>query len=327
MPSKSAISASTGRSWLLSASNKTTALDAAYRYHDSIIIFGWIGCCAGITTILAAGTGSEQLEFLGYDPHITPKGLIVFRRFYPHFTDPSLVSDFIKKLDINQPIPNNVPSGADQNPTEQIGMTLYPKTATPQVRDDIGHNFLITGAGTFLFVADRLSSGNLCLVRLSLGNSDNPTQKDNCVTPASFGVNTLSDFHISQFAENPFGDLILSADLGQANSSIHRDFEIDKTSLVVRPVAEETPEKGILPVPWTVQKNALVTFAPFRAQAEEVVKARLVIDTRGNVASVLVSGAPEGLSNEVKRAILNWKFKPTVLNGKQINVVTEFSAP
>ncbi len=233
LPSDSLSSPGSGRSWQLAASNKTSEIDAAYLYDDDVIVFGWIGCCAGLTTIVDAATGTEKLEFLDYEPHITPKGIIVFRRFYPHFSDPSIVSDSIAELDLNRPFPRKVPSKPNENPTEEIGTTIYPTAPTPGIRHEVGHNLAIIDAGKLLFLADRLSSGKLCLVRLSLTRSGGQVSKENCLTSDGFGVGDLSDIHIRQLSENAFGDLILSVDLGKPPSSIQRDFDVDKGSLDV----------------------------------------------------------------------------------------------
>ncbi|MDQ2840530.1 MAG: hypothetical protein M3Y72_05720 [Acidobacteriota bacterium] len=42
-PSDSLTSTRSGRSWRLASFNKTTQIDAAYRYDHSVIVFGWIG--------------------------------------------------------------------------------------------------------------------------------------------------------------------------------------------------------------------------------------------------------------------------------------------
>ena len=99
-----------GRTWKLGENNKTTSIDSAFLFGDRVVVFGWAGTTVGIATILDATKSSEILEFLEYDAHITPDGLIVFRRFYPHFSESSIISDKIAVLDLASNIPTNVPA-------------------------------------------------------------------------------------------------------------------------------------------------------------------------------------------------------------------------
>jgi hypothetical protein len=328
LPADGVTSAPSGRSWRLGRLNQTSSISAAYLYNDHVVVFGWIGCCGGTTTIIDSTSGQERLEFLDYDSHITPTGLLVFRRFYPHFSDPSVISDAIEELDLNLPIPRKIPTRANENPTDQIGAAIYPQGVTPNVRHEIGHNFVITDTGRLLFLADRLSSGKLCLVRLSLSPSADQVRKDNCLTAGDFNAASLSALHIRKISENAFGDLILSADVGEPNASTRRDFDIDKISLQITPVKPiEAPEHGSLSIPWSVQRKAIMQFVPLSGefQANGSVKVRLDIDSKGRVADVVVSGPPADLAALVKRAVLQWEFEPTLLDGHQVRVVTEFS--
>ncbi len=316
--------------WRLGRWNQTTEIDAAYRYGDNIIIFGWIGCCSGVTTIIDAKSGMEKLEFLEYDPHITPRGLIVFRRFYPHFTEPSMVSDAVAELDLEQQVPRSVPSRPYENPTDQVGTIIYPEVPTPDIRHDIGHNIVVSDAGSLLFLADRLSSGKLCVVRLSLDLGGGRAQKENCAALNGLGVRSLSDVHIREFAENAFGDLMLSVDVGAAGSSIRRDFQVDKNSLEIATVTggQESSGERTLSIPWAVQRGALTFFVPtdIGGSGQRPVQARLGIDTAGNVRDVVISGAATEASKAIKNNLLQWKFKPTVLDGRPVRVVTEFTS-
>lgn len=165
------------------------------------------------------------------------------------------------------------------NGSDQVGVGIYPQTVAPGVRHLIEHNFVITDAGRLLFIADRLSSGELCLVRLSVSYPPDRASKENCTTSATFEVSSLSEVHIRQFAENPFGDLVLSVDIGEPNTAARRNFDIDRTSLTITPVpVEETRDTGNFPIPWSVQRKALTVFVPLRVAAEpnEAVKVRVI---------------------------------------------------
>lgn len=333
-PSSSIASNQSGRTWHLASFNKTTDIDAAYRYGRHLVIFGWIGSNIGVTTIINADNGSEELEFLCFYPHITPAGLIVFERWYPHFSDPSIVSDVIAELDLNETIPHNVPSKLTENPADQVGAPVYPVAALPGVRHNIGNNFTITDGGSLLFIADRLSSGKLCLVRLALTAVRDKPPKENCLTSDSFGVSDLSEIRIRQLSENAFGDLVLAMDLGRPASSSQKDFEVDKNTLNINSSAnlEESSEKAF-PIPWSIQRNALTSFVPLdvtakgiSTHAQDTLKARLVIDRGGVVSNVTISGIPNVLEKAIRDAILQWRFKPTILDGKQVEVATEFTS-
>jgi hypothetical protein len=320
-----------GHTWHLARFNKTDQIDAAYRYGDNVIIFGWAGL-AGVATIIDAATGEEKLEFLGNDFRISPKGVIVFTRFYAHFADPSVVSDTVAELDLKGPIPHSVPSRETENPTDQVGLTIYPEAPTPGVRHDILYNFVVTDAGALLYLVDRLSSGKLCMVRLSLADSGGRLQKENCVTSEAFGASDFSEVHIRQLSENALGDLILALDIGKLPRPLQRDFHIDKTSLgLTAPPAQKEPGKPSdrpFSIPWRVQKRALTVFVPVHvdAHAQESAKVRLTIDTAGNVSDVSILGLPSDVAALVKGGILGWKFKPTVFPGGPVQVVTEFTS-
>ncbi len=60
--------------------------------------------------------------------------------------------------------------------------------------------------------------------------------------------------------------------------------------------------------------------------ADETIKARLTIDTTGNPREVAVSGSSASVRDSIKRTILQWKFKPTVLDGRPRLVSTEFTS-
>ena len=224
-----------------------------------------------------------------------------------------------------------MPEKPFENPTDRIGTVIYPREATPAVRHLIDDNFVITGAGTLLFLADRFSTGNLCFVRVPLLSLDPQRTQENCVTSASFDAPSLSAVHVTRFSEDAPSDLILSVETGDANYSVQRDFRIDKESLSMTPVwaKETTAENGVLPIPWRIQRGAVIFFTPvlLKAAVRDVITVRLTVEANGNVGDATVSGAPADLSELVKRVVLSWKFKPTILNGHYVKVITQFTAP
>jgi len=57
---------------------------------------------------------------------------------------------------------------------------------------------------------------------------------------------------------------------------------------------------------------------------EATIKVVMVIATDDSVRDVEVGGLSGNLSTPIKKAILGWKFKPTIMDGKPTEVVTEF---
>lgn len=111
--------------------------------------------------------------------------------------------------------------------------------------------------------------------------------------------------------------------------------KIDRHSLAVAllPNPDERSDRR-LRVPWTAQKSAgLCLTVPDFGTAEETAqlleswKAEVIVEVDGNVRDVALSGAsPEGLDG-LRKAILGWRFKPTTLDGRPVEVVTEISGP
>ncbi len=190
-------------------------------------------------------------------------------------------------------------------------------------------------ARVFFFI-DRLSTGKRCLARLPVSRlDDDQALKENCMTSESFGVSDLSGVHIRQFSENAFGNLILSTDLGGPKSATQKDFEVDKSSLSMAAL-NTSPEKGgekAFSVPWPVLRTALASFVPLDVTAksvapyaQETMKARLHIDTRGVVREAAVSGLPDPPSQLIRDVVLQWRFDPTILDGRNMEVTTEFTS-
>ncbi len=305
----------------------TTRIDSAWRYGRYIVVFGWAGL-AGLNTVIDAGTGAEALEFLGYDPAITPNGLIVFRRFYPHFSDPAIVSDRIAVLNLNLQIPYLVPA-KDQVPTESVGVDIYPRAPTKEERHLIGGNHLITDQGALLILVDQATTGKLCVVRLSLANTASDSEKHHCPTAADLGGADPGEVHVGEFSEQPGGDLILSLDIPKSEpGSLPRVFKIDRQSLAVTRLwsTDDIPD-GTLRVPWLAQKSAALSVVLPDLHLPDSAKVDLTIDVYGNVRDVTLSGVSPETLDRLRNAILGWKFKPTFLDGRKVEVVTQIVGP
>ena len=321
------------RRWYLAATNRTTDIDSAWHYRNNIVIFGWADL-AGLNTVIDATTGAELLEFLGYGPVVT-KGLIVFRRFYPHFTDPDIISDRIAVLDLSRPFPRFVPA-KDQLPTEDVGVDIYPTAPGANARHLIGGNYLVGGKGTSLFVADRITSRRLCVVRIPLPSSAGGPEKQACLTAADLRGADPAKVHIAKFSETPLGDLTLAVDLpGTEPGAKPVEFSIDSQSLALtRMQPAPSGSETALWIPWAVQKKTLLSFsAPdlgstkARTHLADSIKAQLSVDGFGNVRDVSLSGSTDEVLDRVRKAILAWKFKPAVLDGHQVDVTTGFILP
>ncbi len=326
-----ALSTNDNHRWRLAPSNKTTKIDNAYKYGDNVIIFGWIGCCSGVTTILDAVSGTEKLEFLDYYPHITTTGILVFEQFYPHFTDPGMISDKIRALNLNDPVPVNVPP-ASQNPTDDVGVTLYPGSSEKGARHLIGNAFVVDDMEERLFIVDRPPSGHsFCFARLSLMNLTESALEKHCTTATDLTGKPGDQVAIYAFNFNEYRELVLSVNTELAEHSLKLEyFEIDRQTLIPKRMA--TRSSHALPVPWKAQKQAVVMeIAPTMTQkdlsehAKDTANISLLIDEQGNVKHVSITGVPDDVARWVTKAVLQWKFKPTVLDGIATDVSTSFA--
>jgi hypothetical protein len=338
--SREVMDASSGRSWRLSDANRTSKIDAAYLYDTQVAVFGWISATVGLTTIIDSASASESLEFLAFYPKMTSDGLIVFVRFYPHFSDPSIVDERIAELDLKRPFPHRVPTGEYENPTDEVGTAIYPSARAPNVRHYIGDHFLVASSGTLLFALDQLSTGEICLVRMRLPASSTGATTQRCVAPEVFGAHDFSSFNpsgdgrIESFSENASGNLTMTVETGGPHRLIQRTFEIDKNSLEAAelPITPQNPGAA-LAIPWQVAKASLTGFvAPdlgsknLAPHLQDEIKVVLVIDVGGNVRQATISGVPADASVTLKSAIQKWKFKPTMLNGTMVEVTTQFAS-
>jgi len=326
-----AVSPNDHHTWRLAPSNKTTRIDNAYRYGHNIVIFGWIGCCSGITTILDAASGAEKLEFLDYYPHITPHGILVFEQFYPHFTDPGMISDRIRALNLNDPVPVNVPP-ASQNPTDDVGVTLYPSSSEKGERHLIGSSFVVDDTTRRLFIVDMPASGRgFCFAGVSLLNLAEPALEEHCVTATDLTGKSGDQVAIYAFAFNEYHELVLSVNTEIAEHKLRLEyFEIDRQTLIPKRMA--TRSSHALSVPWNVQKQAVVmeiapamTQKDFLEHAKDTANISLLIDEQGNVKRASITGVPDDVAREVTKAVLQWKFKPTVLDGIVTDISTTFA--
>jgi|SRR5271165_2655115 len=332
-----------GRTWHLGALNRTSEIGSANLYRNHVVVSGWLASGAGLTTVIDAETGQETLEFLALQPKITPDGRILFTRHYAHFTDPDVIDEVVAELDLNGPIPHRVPTREWEPPADDVGASIYPSESTPGVRHFVFGNYVVADVGGPLFIADLRSTGDLCIVRLSPKFSGHRTEKSNCKPSAVFGVSSLfgmfdakSDGAVGRLAADNSGDLAISILIYEPKAAHARTFLIDEDSLEFTENRPETPEPAAsgLRVPWGVQRAILIGFVAPDLTAKELaghlldrVEATLTIDTAGNVRQATVSGLPSISSGPLKSAILKWKFKPTILDGKLVEVTTAFSSP
>jgi hypothetical protein len=254
------------RTWHLDPVNQTTTIESAYRYKNHLVVFGFADS-AGLTTIIDATSGQEQLEFLSWEPLITPKGLIVFKHFYPASADNTIVDESIAELDLNGTIPHDVPSERYGKHADDVGVTIYPRALMPDVRHFVDF-FLATDGGTLFFAVDKLSSGEVCLVRIELPPASGGAMKRHCLPPETFGAHNFSTFDVTsdgiieRLVENNSNGLMLNVETGRRRAQlVQRSFEIDKNSLEVRevPIPVENP-RAELSIPWPVAMSSLINF-------------------------------------------------------------------
>ena len=95
------------------------------------------------------------------------------------------------------------------------------------------------------------------------------------------------------------------------------------------PPTTAKPEKGLVRIGSILESTLIHKVMPIyppaakAARVQGVVEFTAVIDKEGNIANLqLVRGSPL-LVNSAKEAVLQWKYRPTLLNGQPVEVVTE----
>lgn len=324
-----------GRTWYLGPHNTTTKIDAAYRYGNYIVIFGWNGL-AGLNTIIDAVSGREHLEFLGYLPQITQNGVVVFEQFYPHFTEPDIVSNYIRALDLNKPIPANVPRQYEL-PIANVGYILYPRTVSRGERHIIAENFLVSKSGREVFIIDRPTPTlPFCFVRVSLQSFSNTPQKKYCIPSLTLtgypdeATSIAAVNYVGTFRQNQAGNLTFVVAHGE--TARPEKFRVDPNTLLPTKLPPSNAALAPFRMPWKVEKSGLIKFVALDVHSAElspyagrIVKILIIIDKSGGVSNVTVVGIPKGLAQLIKSAILSWKFKPNMLDGALTDVSTEFT--
>ena len=112
-----------------------TEIDQAEIVGDYLAVLGSIGTSAHIISFVAARNGEEKLTFLCWNPALSPdKRYLMYKIFYPRFTDPELISDVMAVYDLSAlaTIPSNAPTTArlksGQIPPSEVGRPIYPES-------------------------------------------------------------------------------------------------------------------------------------------------------------------------------------------------------
>jgi hypothetical protein len=112
--------------------------------------------------------------------------------------------------------------------------------------------------------------------------------------------------------------------------SSNRDYNVDPATLKLSP-AKAVDTQNYLPIPWSVQKKQLIAFTPvpsfeaLKSHARDVVGVKLIIGIDGSVERAQMSNVlPEDVFDQLAAVITQWRFRPTILNGRRTKVITSF---
>lgn len=322
--------------------NRTANIWTAYQVDSIVVILGEMdGDIGEIVTAIDARSKRELMEFLCYDAQPSESGLrIAFRHFYPHFGTADL-SDRVQVIDLSQGVPPLVPSADFHVPPEDAGRTVYPQTP---VETGLRHRVqeFVWGSGeSSLFFVERVEGvvpGNveqqdLCLVRVDQVTSSSPRAVHSCLNPRELGVDSITSIWPKRFHRDAAGELLLSLELvGAPIESSSRDYKVDPVTLKLSP-AKRLDTESYMTIPWAVQKKQLITFTPVRSldalksYERDVVGVKLIIGIDGTVDRAELSDSlPEDVRHELAGVISQWRFRPTILDGKRTRVLTNFEA-
>ena len=111
--------------------NRTTDIRDVGAYRRYLTVLGSMGSTAEIVTVMDIITGEQKLVFLCWNPTVSPTGrFIVFKRFYPRFTDPDLISDVIGVVDLESPLEQEqavTATASASGPRLWAGFPVYPE--------------------------------------------------------------------------------------------------------------------------------------------------------------------------------------------------------
>ena len=319
--------------------NRTMTVWSAYQVDSIVVILGEMdGDIGEIVTGIDARSKRELVEFLCYDAQPSESGRrIAFRHFYPHFGTAE-VSDRVQVIDFSQGVPPLFPSTDFHVPPEDAGRTVYPQTPVERGLRHRVQDFVWGSDESSLFLVERVDRvlpdsvkpQSFCLVRVDQVTSSSPRVFRRCLDARDLGDDAITSMRPKTFRRNATGELSLSLELeGTPIESAVRDYKVDPATLNVS--RAQKLDGNYLPIPWAVQKKQLIAFTPVRSFAalqpyeRNVVGVKLIIGTDGSVERAEVSDSlPEAVFRELASVISQWRFRPTILNGKTTRVVTSF---
>ena len=324
----------------LGDTNRTVTVWSAYRSGSLAVILGEMDDDIGeIVTVIDTSSKRELMEFLCYDAQPSDSGQrIAFRHFYPHFGTAE-VSDRVQVIDFSKGVPPLRPSADFHVPPEDAGTTVYPQTP---VGNGLRHritNFVWGNDESSLFLVDRLERVlpgkveelDVCLARVDQVTSSHPRDVRSCLNARELGDDGITSIRPERFRRNAAGELLLSLELeGTPIESSSRDYKVDAATLKLSS-AKQVNTENYLSIPWSVQKRQLITFTPVRPFAalklyeHNLVGVKLIVGTDGGVERAELSDSlPEDVVHELASVISQWRFRPTILNGRPTKVVTSF---
>ena len=138
---------------------------------------------------------------------------------------------------------------------------------------------------------------------------------------------------------NRISDASPAPDIGVFGSTASPDAAANPVIGVIASIAEPPPPPAVTPKPSVhgpvpiggvvAEANLLHRVQPSypelakRARVQGVVEFRAIISKRGDIENLQVVRGHPLLVNAAKEAVLQWRYRPTLLNGQPVEVVTE----
>ena len=184
-----------------------------------------------------------------------------------------------------------------------------------------------------LFILDNTSAGRLCLSRLSLSDLTDRSQR--CATSSDLLGADPGKVQVNNFRIQSVSELAFEFSRNEPGSAVSpQTVVVDRRTLAMSAAQTGEVNPRSVQVPWSVQRTALLSAQAPRFSASMgreslriPLKAELVIDVYGRVRDLSLSGSTSEVLDSVRMALMTWSFKPTLLNGQPVEVITQLTAP
>jgi hypothetical protein len=329
-------------------SNETTRIRFAHLVDQTVVVLGSVGTSANIVSLFEAATGKEKLRFLCWNPELSPTGkYLAFKRFYPRFTDPEILTESVAILPIAS-VPA-APEGiaASGLPPMEVGRILYPplRAAPPQAGEPnrlhlIHHNFVWLQSDQLLVLGDSILKNSIAgkpeqtqLVGIRIENGlpksyellPIPLDK---VTPEMLPDASVRIRNLRSENGKVFADVEMTAPAAHTEATLV--FSVDPLRFE-KSVVTQDDRSGVsrrANIPWEMLESYLSEFVPpprlkQSANAEDQrVTVYLETSPGGDVESARGILGPPELCGMAEATVQRWKFRPFLVSGIPLAVAT-----